>query len=847
MIKKISLFLVFIFICFQAEASGFDIKGSKECNFLNYVFYPDIKKPDDFYRKLNNAKNQCIKKNKKRPDKYDELLLAIHQYHFENENKYASGLVEKYFSPSAKKFHPQQYVYLGKLLNNGELFKIDKKLACDNWQKAYELGAINALRNLDSCYRYGILNFDIEKANELTKTASDFGYKLSSNTLGIYYYSTGNYREAIKFFNLSFKQGWKESLGGLVLTYLKLSEENDGYIKDAIKHLNQISLIENLNQSYQIGIDEEKAYLKVHLPKSNLKNKILKHYPDFSFEREKYLKRLEKIVSFNSGILALNDIVDDEFYSVVELEEFQPVLSQIEQTISNNTDLTTKIRGSWFLYNFYINGLLGPADNQKGLSFLKNAADLGDAAAALEYGYISMKYAITEKQTAEVFKYFKLAAELADNDYLKITSLNNLALVSLNKNDFSEAEKSLTQAAELAHKSKLNEPLPAINLLYFYLADKYRDLKEAKKYANYAVEENSNSILLEAFKKIEENPNLSLESFLLNNLDNFDGYHHLAKMYLFRGNLEEAYAFLSICSNQFIHNVARKKCNIMKEGIEGQSPKPQILKFKKYAYNKEQEIKSLIANAKSISVKEKANILGNNYALLISNWNYDNLTDLKSPPNDTKVIKDILAENYNYSVQLISNASRREIITSLNNYKKSLNPEDNLIVYYAGHGKSEGNTSFWLPKEALPNDDTDWIDDSTIERKIGQIKAKNILVIADSCFSGNLTRGVDIVSVDTNEEVLNTYRNTVSRVAITSGGDEPILDKGPSGHSIFAAALIDYLKSQKNGFTAQELSLGISDRVLRTSIEYGLKQTPGYGQLFNAGHVGLDFVFIPKK
>ena len=55
--------------------------------------------------------------------------------------------------------------------------------------------------------------------------------------------------------------------------------------------------------------------------------------------------------------------------------------------------------------------------------------------------------------------------------------------------------------------------------------------------------------------------------------------------------------------------------------LEGQSPKPQILKFKKYAYDKEQEIKSLIANAKSISVKEKANILGNNYALLISNWN----------------------------------------------------------------------------------------------------------------------------------------------------------------------------------------------------------------------------------
>ena len=70
---------------------------------------------------------------------------------------------------------------------------------------------------------------------------------------------------------------------------------------------------------------------------------------------------------------------------------------------------------------FLYYGLLGPADNQKGLSFLKKCCRFGRSAAALEYGYISMKYAITEKQTAEVFKYFKLAAELADNDYLKIT------------------------------------------------------------------------------------------------------------------------------------------------------------------------------------------------------------------------------------------------------------------------------------------------------------------------------------------------------------------------------------------------------------------------------------------
>ena len=51
------------------------------------------------------------------------------------------------------------------------------------------------------------------------------------------------------------------------------------------------------------------------------------------------------------------------------------LLLSSKQTISNNTDLTTKIRKLVSVQFLYY--LLGPADNKKGY-FLKNAADLGD-------------------------------------------------------------------------------------------------------------------------------------------------------------------------------------------------------------------------------------------------------------------------------------------------------------------------------------------------------------------------------------------------------------------------------------------------------------------------------------
>jgi tRNA-dihydrouridine synthase A len=67
------------------------------------------------------------------------------------------------------------------------------------------------------------------------------------------------------------------------------------------------------------------------------------------------------------------------------------------------------------------------------------------------------------------------------------------------------------------------------------------------------------------------------------------------------------------------------------------------------------------------------------------------------------------------------------------------------------------------------------------------------MVVADSCYSGTLVRGTDGGSRKRGGEYWKEMASKWARVAITSGGLEPVADKGGGGHSPFAKAFIDAL------------------------------------------------------
>ena len=77
---------------------------------------------------------------------------------------------------------------------------------------------------------------------------------------------------------------------------------------------------------------------------------------------------------------------------------------------------------------------------------------------------------------------------------------------------------------------------------------------------------------------------------------------------------------------------------------------------------------------------------GNYHALIIGNNNYTNFPDLNSAINDAQMADRLLRNKYGFKTTLLIDADRYDILSALNQLREQLTEEDNLLIYYAGHG-----------------------------------------------------------------------------------------------------------------------------------------------------------------
>ena len=239
---------------------------------------------------------------------------------------------------------------------------------------------------------------------------------------------------------------------------------------------------------------------------------------------------------------------------------------------------------------------------------------------------------------------------------------------------------------------------------------------------------------------------------------------------------------------------------------------------------------------------------GDYYALVIGINDYDlSLGKLDFAINDAKVISTLLEKKYNFKAKTLLNPNREEIIQAIEWYRKNLSFMDNLLIYYAGHGKldEEGDEGYWQPVDARLDSQANWIANSWIKTQLKAIKAKHIIVIADSCFSAAIFKGNNKKTDNyvSDSEYIKKILEKVTRKALTAGGLEPVLDGGGSGHSVFANALIKILKQNDKPLIGNLLHIKIGQH-----LQHNAQQTPTYEVIDKTGHVmGGDFVFIPKN
>jgi uncharacterized caspase-like protein len=243
---------------------------------------------------------------------------------------------------------------------------------------------------------------------------------------------------------------------------------------------------------------------------------------------------------------------------------------------------------------------------------------------------------------------------------------------------------------------------------------------------------------------------------------------------------------------------------------------------------------------------------GKRHALVIANQQYKHWTKLDTPRADAHAVATVLKQRFGFEVTLLQDVTRQQLLSGLSKLRQQVGPQDQVVVYYAGHGQMDTVTArgYWIPVDGDEKDIAQWVSVIDVTDQLSAMSARHVLVIADSCYSGTLTRSL-VPSVDqalTLEQRLGPLRQLSqqrARVAMTSGGMEPVVDGGSINHSLFARSLLDVLGQVRSPMAAQELHGAVAARFAHLARRLKIPQQPQYAPIGFAGHEAGDFVFAP--
>ena len=232
---------------------------------------------------------------------------------------------------------------------------------------------------------------------------------------------------------------------------------------------------------------------------------------------------------------------------------------------------------------------------------------------------------------------------------------------------------------------------------------------------------------------------------------------------------------------------------------------------------------------------------GSYHAVVIGINAYESLPKLKTAISDARAVAETLEADYGYTVHLMENPTRADIIDKFDELRETLAEEDNLLIYYAGHGwlDEQSGRGYWLPVNARSDRRSRWVSNATLTDALQALHAKHVMVVADSCYSGTLTRSIKVP--ERNKAYIERIAEKRARVVLSSCGLEPVADSGGGKHSVFAAQFLKALKSNEGVLDGTQMF-----EKVRQTVVLNADQTPEYSDIRLAGHEGGDFLFVRR-
>ncbi len=229
---------------------------------------------------------------------------------------------------------------------------------------------------------------------------------------------------------------------------------------------------------------------------------------------------------------------------------------------------------------------------------------------------------------------------------------------------------------------------------------------------------------------------------------------------------------------------------------------------------------------------------GKYHAIIISENQYqdNNIVDLDEPKIDADKLTSLLISKYYFKesdVIRLVDPTRGQILDAIDLKRRTLSQDDNLIIFYAGHGfwDEELKMGFWLPSDSKIESKSNWISNTDLTLYLNAIQSNHILLISDACFSGGIFKSRSIGDMSQGTKRLYEMK---SRKAITSGNLKEVPD-----NSVFMKFFLKELElNEATFFTPDQLFAKIRPNILNNSTT-----EPQYGVIYNTGDEGGEFVF----
>ncbi|MDH5545267.1 MAG: caspase family protein [Gammaproteobacteria bacterium] len=246
--------------------------------------------------------------------------------------------------------------------------------------------------------------------------------------------------------------------------------------------------------------------------------------------------------------------------------------------------------------------------------------------------------------------------------------------------------------------------------------------------------------------------------------------------------------------------------------------------------------------------------LGKFHALIIGNNDYKdprgNWGKLMTPGENAESLAETLRERFDFeNIVLLRNATRREIDIAFDQLSRTVQQQDSVLVYYAGHGKiASKDLAYWIPIDANGQRTRDFISTRDIMEKLMTLseRARHVLLISEAPFHADAVQATDHngMSISINPRFFGKLSATRSVQALIRVDDSYVdRESGNSGKTALSETILNVMNNnQAPVLTLQELINHLYRQLSKTD-----KRSLRFGVINNSGDEGGEYLFTRRR